>query len=120
MNEGLTLIIPLKIEEDTEAATKFLHMLECKPEHKITLTAYDCPIIIKQKLRKKEDSVENGSNYEHLQAREYLMQKHRNSKNSSITTNMTAFKHSCKDLHQENPLPGLKCSCFICSTVFKV
>jgi hypothetical protein len=35
-------------------------------------------------LNNKEDCVETGTSYEHPQARDYLTQQHRNSKNSSI------------------------------------
>jgi hypothetical protein len=54
--------------------------------------------------RKKEDSVETGADYEHPKAKYYLTQLYRNSKNSLITKIMTASQHSCKVLHQENPL----------------
>jgi hypothetical protein len=53
---------------------------------------------------KKKDSVEVGTDYEHQRAKEYLTQQHRNSNNSSITTKIIASKHSCKVLHQLNPL----------------
>jgi hypothetical protein len=41
--------------------------------------------MVKKQLKKNEDPVENGTVYEHPQVRDYLMQQHRNSKNSSIT-----------------------------------
>jgi hypothetical protein len=50
---GLTLNVPLKTEEDIEAAVKFYNAaIQCTgwnstPEHKRTLKTYDCPIIIK-------------------------------------------------------------------------
>jgi hypothetical protein len=66
------------------------------PEHKKTLKADDCPIIIKQRTEGIEDSVETGTGYEHPQAGDYLTQQHKNSQNSSMTTEMTASKHSCK------------------------
>jgi hypothetical protein len=74
------------------------------PEHTDTLKTYDCPILIKQKIEEKEDSVEVGTYYEHQRAQMYLPQQHRNSNNVSITTKMIASKYSCKVLHQWNPL----------------
>jgi hypothetical protein len=74
------------------------------PEHNRKLKTYDCLIIMKQKIEKKEDSVEIGTVYKNQQARDYLMQQHRNSKNFSMITKMTASIHFCKDLHLQNPL----------------
>jgi hypothetical protein len=34
------------------------------PEHRDTLKTYDCPILIKQKIEEKEDSVAIGTDYE--------------------------------------------------------
>jgi hypothetical protein len=59
VSERLTLNIPLKTEEDIEAAAKFLNDtiqwagLNATPEHKGTLEAYDGPIIIKQNIEGK-------------------------------------------------------------------
>jgi hypothetical protein len=50
-----------------------------------TLKTYDCPILIKEKSKKKEDSIEVGTDYEHQRAKYYLTQQHRISNNSSIT-----------------------------------
>jgi hypothetical protein len=66
------------------AATKFFSdTIQCTGwnatlEHKRTLKAYDCPIIIKKKIEDKEDSVENGPVYKHPQARDCLMNQHMN------------------------------------------
>jgi hypothetical protein len=43
-----------------------------KPEHTDTLKTYDCPILIKQQPKKKEDSIETGTDYEHKRAKHYL------------------------------------------------
>jgi hypothetical protein len=59
---------------------------------------------LNKKSKKKEDSVEVGTDCEHQRAKDYLTQQHRNSRNSSITTKIIASKHSCKVLHQQNPL----------------
>jgi hypothetical protein len=59
VNEGLTLNILLKTEEDIEAAAKlFSDRIQCEgwdgtPEHKTTLKAYDYLVIIKQKFEEK-------------------------------------------------------------------
>jgi hypothetical protein len=74
------------------------------PKHTEIVKTYDCPILIKQNIEEKEDSVEIGIDYEHQKAKDYIIQQHRNSSNSSITTKMIAFKNSCKVLHQQNPL----------------
>jgi hypothetical protein len=108
INERLTLNVSLKTEEDVEAAVKFFSdAIQCTgwnamSEHTETLKACHCLILIKQKIEgtKKADSFETG---EHPKAKDYLTQ-HRSSKNSSITTKITASKHSCKVLHQQNPL----------------
>jgi hypothetical protein len=102
VNERLTLNIPFRTEEAIEAAVMIFNYTiqwagwNGTPEHKRALKAYNCPIITKQKIEEKEDSVENDTDHEQQQARDYVMQQHRNSKNSSITTKMTASKHSCK------------------------
>jgi hypothetical protein len=51
-------------------------------------------------LKKKEDLIEVGNVYEHQTAKDYSTQE----LNSSVATKMIAIKHSCKFLHQENPL----------------
>jgi hypothetical protein len=110
INKRLTLDVSLKTEKDTEAAVKFNDTIQwacwnTPIEHTDTLKTYGCPILIKQKnLRKKEDSIEVGTNYEHQRAKDYLTQKQRISNNSSITTRMIASKHPRKVLHQQNPL----------------
>jgi hypothetical protein len=53
-------------------------------------------------LKKKEDVAETGAVYEHLQARDDLTQQHRNSKNPSMATKLTASRHFCKDLHLQD------------------
>jgi hypothetical protein len=50
-------------------------------------------ILIKQKSKKKEDSVEVGTDYEQQRAKENFVQQHRNSK--QLLNN-----NSCKVLHQ--------------------
>jgi hypothetical protein len=111
INQRLTLYVSLKTEEDIEAAVKFFNDTiqragwDATPEHTDMFKTYDCPILIKQKLKKMEDSIEVGTNYEHQRAKDYLIQQHRISNNSSITTEMTAYKRSCMVLHQQNPLP---------------
>jgi hypothetical protein len=75
------LNIPLKTEEDTEAAAKFFN-----------------------NTIQNRNSAENDADYEHSQAGDYLTQQRRNSKNSVTTTKMIASKHSCKDLQGHNLL----------------
>jgi hypothetical protein len=59
INQRLTLNVPLKTEEDSEAAVKFFNdTVQCAgwnatPEHTDTLKTYDCPILIKQKIEEK-------------------------------------------------------------------
>jgi hypothetical protein len=96
INERLTLNVSLKTEEDIEAAVKFFNDTiqwagwNAMPEHTDTVKTYD--------------SVEICISYEHQKAKDYLTQQHMNSSNSTIITKMIAFKHSCKVLHQQNPL----------------
>jgi hypothetical protein len=45
---------------------------------------------MKQKIEEKKNSVEIGIDYEHQKAQFHLIQQHRNSKNSPITTRMIA------------------------------
>jgi hypothetical protein len=70
------------------------------PEHKRILTAY----YSSKELKKREDSIENVTHYEHPQVKFYLTQQHWSSGNSSISTKTTASIHTCKELHQTNPL----------------
>jgi hypothetical protein len=82
------------------------------PEHTETPKAYDCPILIKQKkLKKKKTVIETGTDYECHKAKDYLTQQHRKSKNSSITTKITASEQSCKVLCQQNPLTMTDTDC---------
>jgi hypothetical protein len=111
INQRLTLNVSLKTEEDIEAAAKFFNYTirwagwNTTPEHTDTLKTYDCPILIKQKKwKRKENSVEVGTDYEKQRAKDYLTHQHRNSNNFSIRTKIIVSKHSCKVLHQENPL----------------
>jgi hypothetical protein len=91
INEGLTSNVSLKTEEDIEVAITFFNNTvqwvgwNATPEYTDTLKAYNCPILIKQQIEEKEDSVESGTDYEHQKAKDCLTQQHRNSKNSSIT-----------------------------------
>jgi hypothetical protein len=63
VNERLTLNIALITEEDKKAAAKFFSdTIQCvgwnaTPEHKTTVKAYDCPIIIKQKLNNHKQEI---------------------------------------------------------------
>jgi hypothetical protein len=56
INDRLTLLISIKTEEDTEAAVKFFNNTiqwagcNATPEHTDTLKAYNCPILVKQKI----------------------------------------------------------------------
>jgi hypothetical protein len=68
-----------------------------------SLKTYDCPILIKQKSKKK-DPIEYSTDYKHQRAKDYITQQQRNSNNSSIITKMIASKHSCMLLHQQNTL----------------
>jgi hypothetical protein len=52
----------------------------------------------------KKLTIETATDYEHQKAKEYLTGRHKGSKNSPITIKMTALKHICKVLHQQNPL----------------
>jgi hypothetical protein len=110
INQRLTLNVSLKTEKDIEAEVKFFSDTiqwadwNATSEHTDTLKTYDCPILIKQNIKEKEDSVEVGTDYKHQRAKHYLPQQHRNSNNSSIGTIIIASKHSCKVLHQQNPL----------------
>jgi hypothetical protein len=59
LNERFTWNILLKCEEDTETTAKLYNDTmqytgwNSTPEYKMTLKAYDCPILIKKKLKKK-------------------------------------------------------------------
>jgi hypothetical protein len=97
-NQRLTSNVSLQIEEDIEAAVKFFNDTVqwagwiTTPQHTDTFKAYSCPMLIKQKTKKKEDSVEIGTR----KAKDYLTQQHMNSNKSLITTKMIASKHSWK------------------------
>jgi hypothetical protein len=71
INDRLTLNVFLKPEEDTEAVVKFfIDTIQwagwnATPEHTGTLKTYDSPILLKQKIEEKRDSVEIGIDYEH-------------------------------------------------------
>jgi hypothetical protein len=68
--------------EDIKAATKFFNdTIQCPGSNAMP------------ELKNKEDSVENGTTYEHPQARDYLTQRHRSTKYSSMITKMEASKH---------------------------
>jgi hypothetical protein len=64
-------------EEGIEAAARFFNdTVQCVGwnavlEHDWTLKAYNCPVL-RKKLKKKEDSEENGTDYEHPKAWDYL------------------------------------------------
>jgi hypothetical protein len=73
------------------------------PEHTEALKTYQCPILIKQKVLEKEESIDAGTDYKHQRANDYSTQQHRNSNNSS-STKLMASKHSYKALHLRNPL----------------
>jgi transposase len=70
ISERLALDIPLKTEKDIKAAAMFINdTVQCAgwnamPEHKTTLKAYDCPIIIKQKI---ENKIRLHRKWRHLQ-----------------------------------------------------
>jgi hypothetical protein len=87
VDERLTWNISFKSAEDIEAAAQScndtIQRAGCNgtPEHKRTLKACDCPRLIK----KYEEYVKDGTDYEYPQARDYLIQLNRNSKNSSLT-----------------------------------
>jgi hypothetical protein len=51
-------------------------------------------------MKKKENSVGVGTNYEHQRAKDYLTQEQKQLNNNK----KIASKHSCKALHQQNPL----------------
>jgi hypothetical protein len=48
---------------------------------------------LRKKMKKKEDSIETGTDYEQPKAKDCLIQQHRNSTNS-IAKKMTAFLQS--------------------------
>jgi hypothetical protein len=71
INERWTLNVSFKTEECTETVVKFSNdtVLQwagwnATPEHTDTLKTYNCPILNKQKLKKK-DSVEAGTDYKY-------------------------------------------------------
>jgi hypothetical protein len=106
INERLTLNVSLKTEEKLNKQVSSSMTIQwagwkAMPENTGTSKTYQCPILIKQKIieKKKEDSVEAGTDYEHHRANDYSTQQHRNSNNSSSATKTTASKHSYKALH---------------------
>jgi hypothetical protein len=101
INKRLTLNASHKTEEDIEAIQ--LADWYITPEHTGTLKTYDYPILIKQKSKKKEDTLEVGTDYEHQRAKDYLTQELKQLLNNKKKKKI-ASKHSCKVLHQQNPL----------------
>jgi hypothetical protein len=77
INQRLTSNVSLKTEEDSEAAVKFFNDTvqwagwNATPEHTDMLKTYDCAILIKLKVKKKEEFVEVSTNYEHQRAKDY-------------------------------------------------
>jgi hypothetical protein len=59
INKRLTLNVSLKTEENVEAVVKFFNDIihwtgwNAMPEHTAILKAYDCPILIKQKIEER-------------------------------------------------------------------
>jgi hypothetical protein len=53
INKRLTLNVSLKTEEDILAGVKFFNDAIKWAVHKETLKAYDCPILINQKIEEK-------------------------------------------------------------------
>jgi hypothetical protein len=60
INKRLTLNVPLKTEEETEAAVKFFNDTiqwagwNAMPEHTDTFKTYQCPLLIKQKITERK------------------------------------------------------------------
>jgi hypothetical protein len=110
INQRLTLNVSLKTKEDIEAAVEFFNdtvqwaVWNAAPEHTDTLKTYNCPILIKQKIEEKRRLCRCWHRLRTPESKRLLKQQHRNSNNSSIGTKMIASKHSCKVLHQQNPL----------------
>jgi hypothetical protein len=57
-----------------------------QPHSRHTTAQYE----LNKTSKKKENPVEIGTYYEDQKANDYLTQQHKNSKNTSITTKMTA------------------------------
>jgi hypothetical protein len=53
--------------------------LKAAPDHTDTLKTYDSPLLIKQKIIGKKDSIEADTDYKQKRAKDYLIQQHRNS-----------------------------------------
>jgi hypothetical protein len=49
--------------------------LNATPEHTDTLKIYDCPILIKQKVKEKKKTVEISTDYKHQRAKDFLTQE---------------------------------------------
>jgi hypothetical protein len=71
------------------------------PEHTGTLKAYDCPILIKQKIEEKRRVFRD---WHQLQTPKSKRLFNTATQKSSKTTKITASKHSCKVLRQQTPL----------------
>jgi hypothetical protein len=110
INQRLTLNVSLKTEKDIEAAVKFFNDTvqwagwNTTPEHTDTLKTYDCPVLIKQKIEDKRRIRRGWHRLRTPKSKILLNTAAHNSNNSSITTKMIASKHSCKVLHEQNPL----------------
>jgi hypothetical protein len=87
---------PKKISQKHSSSSTIQNSGQVGTQHQNTdtLKTYACPILIKQKIEKKEDSVKVGTDYEQQRAKDYLTQEHRNSNNSSIRTKMITSKLS--------------------------
>jgi hypothetical protein len=79
INQRVTSNVSLKTGEDIEAAAKFFNYTvqwagwNATPEHTDMLKTNDCTILIKQiKSKKKEGSIEVGTDYEHQRTKDYL------------------------------------------------
>jgi hypothetical protein len=78
VKESVALNIPFNTAVNIKQAAKFFNdTIQCvgwnaTTEHRRTLQAYDCPIIISNKLMKEEDSTENGNIYVQPQGRGLL------------------------------------------------
>jgi hypothetical protein len=102
--------MPLKTEAQIEDAVKYFTDIiqwvgwTATPENTYTLSAYECPIFIKQKLAEKKDSGKNGIATEHQQAKNYSTGQRKSLNSSYMTTKMSASKHSYKVLPPRPPL----------------
>jgi hypothetical protein len=85
VNEKLTLKVPLKTEDNIEAAVMFFNVTmqwtgwNTTPEHTDMLTTLDCPIQIKQKNRRKTKTLQIlCTESERQKAKDYSAQQHGN------------------------------------------